>query len=97
VVAGVVGVAIGAAIAVGAYQRRVSSLRDAVTVEHAQREVAELRGRKAELLAADKHDAAAVLVVDTKLEENRQAIAAARKKADVPDAELAAEFERLGY
>jgi len=97
VVAGVVGVAIGAAIAIGAYQRKVRSLRDAVEVERAQREIAELRGRRAELLAQDKHDEAEVQSIDVKLEENRQAITEARKRADVPDDELADEFARLGY
>jgi len=101
VAAGVVGgalvVGVGAFLAVGAYRRRVSGLRDALDVERARRDVAELRARREELMTADAADERAVAEIDVRLDENRDRIAAARRRADVPDDELEAEFARLGF
>lgn len=90
-------VALGAALAVGAYRRKVAGLRDALEVERALREVEVLRARREELLAQDDRDEEKVREIDVALEENRLAIETARRRADVPDDELAEEFARLGY
>lgn len=101
VVAGAVGgllvVGIPAALAFGAYRRKVAGLRDAVEVEKAKGRIAALRARREELLAQDEKDEAEVLRLDAELEENRLAIETARRRADVPDEELEDEFARLGY
>lgn len=97
VLGGLVVVGIPAALAVGAYRRKVAGLRDAVEVEKAKGKIAALRARREELLALDEKDESEVLRIDAELEENRLAIETARRRADVPDEELADEFARLGY
>lgn len=101
IVAGAVGgalvIGIGAFIAVGAYKRKVRSLKDAVKVERAVRNVAELRGRRQEVLAQDAKDEASVRKIDDKLEENRRHIAEVRDRAGVSAEDLVEELDHLGY
>lgn len=97
VVAAAAGVLVGGLLAWGAYRRGVASAQDAVEVERTLRAIAELRGRREELKAQDKVDELEVARIDDQLEANRQRIEEARRRADVPDDELAEEFKRLGY
>jgi hypothetical protein len=90
-------IGIGAFIAVGSYKRKVASLKDAVKVERAINNVAELRGRRQEVLAQDAKDEVSVQEIDNKLEENRRRIAEVRERAEVSAEDLVEELNRLGY
>lgn len=96
-IAGAVGLTIGAFLVWGTYKRKVNTVRDALEVEKARTDIARLRGRREELMAQDQVDESEVLAIDVQLEENKQAIVEARRRAEVPDHELEDEFARLGY
>ena len=94
---GGLGLSVGAALDWGAYRRGVASAADALRVERARRGIANLQGRRAELQAQDEADEREVARIDKALEANRQAIVAARERANLPSEELAAAFRRHGY
>jgi hypothetical protein len=97
VIAGALGTLIVSFLVWGAYKRKVNSLRDAIDVEKVKTDIARLRGRREELMNQDQVDEAEVAAIDAKLESNKQAIIEVRRRANVPNDELEAEFEKLGY
>lgn len=97
VVVGTAAAVVVGALAAGAYRRKATGLKAAIEVEQTLRRVENLRGQREELMRQDEVDEVRVKEIDDALEENRKAIVEARKRAEVPDDELADELARLGY
>lgn len=93
---GAVGVLVVGLIAWGEFSRKAVTPADGIKAEKARRKIAELQGRRAELLAQDAIDVAETEEVDAALADNRREIEGVRRRADVPVEDLEAEFCRLG-
>ena len=97
IIAGVVGIVAGSVIAATIFRRKNGNLRSALEAEKARSKIKKLQAARKILAEQDQIDEQEILDLDVELEENRQALEAVRESADVPDEEIAAEFDRLGF
>jgi hypothetical protein len=90
---------VGAGWAVRRKHIEAGAVRDALAVERAQRKIAELRGRRDQLLAELPRDHALVRAIDDELDENKREIVEAHEglSEGLSDEEVADAFRRLGY
>lgn len=98
ILAGVAAV-LAAFLAWGAYDRKLSRLRDQVTVEKAKGNIAALQAKRAGLMNVAAYDEARIKEIDAKLVENKKAIVAAHNEAanlTTPE-EVEDAFKDLGY
>ncbi|MDQ3170035.1 MAG: hypothetical protein M3Q55_07865 [Acidobacteriota bacterium] len=89
---------LGAGWAIRARREQLGQVKDALAVERAQREIAELKGRRDQLLATVNTDHVLVATIDAQLDANKRKLVEAHEDhEDLSDAEVADAFQKLGY
>lgn len=88
----------GAGWAIRRRQIQLGQVRDALAVERAQNAIAELRGKRDQLLTEVTADHALVQEIDAQLAENKRKLVEAHEMPpDMTTEEVADAFRRLGY